>query len=474
MVTSPATSAGTGINRTRAIGFAIAIVMGFGILASPVPHGLSQPAHSVLAIAMFTILLWVFQVLNNGISSILMMGLMILAKIPVGLALSGFSSAAFWVLLVVLFYGFAMQRTGLAHRISYYILSLFPHTYQGILWAFFSIGLILALGIPSMTVRTAILVPIGWALVESLGLAPRSRGSALIMITVVEMAVVPGCAFLYGSLFGPVVEGVFQAKHLPLSWLSYSRVLAFPTLLLCALMVVVNQFVLRPEAPLQVPPGFARQRLQALGPIKRTEWITAAVVILSIAFWATGRIHHLPSFLIGMFALAIFGLTGIVGDSDIAGGVSWTLLLYLGGIFSLANVIENAKITDWLAGYMVPTVRHLTSNVVLLVVALSLAMLALRFLDPSGFVALPVLFLPISDITLAAGIPSLVLVTPLVVASAPFWATYENFWMAMGEGMTSGQAFSAGQRVRLANTYAILALVALAISVAFWKLTGVL
>ncbi|MGB0034355.1 MAG: SLC13 family permease [Candidatus Acidiferrales bacterium] len=473
-MTRPATSAGTVFTRARAIGFAIAIVMGFGVLASPVPHGLSQPAHSVLAITVFTVLLWVFQVFNNGISSILMIGLMILAKIPVGLALSGFSSPQFWVLLVVLFYGFAMQRTGLAHRISYYILSLFSHTYQGILWGFFFIGLILALGIPPMTVRTAILVPIGWALVESLGLAPRSRGAALIMITVVEMAVAPGCAFLYGSLFGPVVEGVFQAKHLPLSWLSYSRVLAFPTLLLCGLMVVVNQFVLRPEAPLQVSPGFARQKLQALGPIKRTEWITAVVVILSIAYWATGRIHHLPSFLIGMFALAAFGITGIVGDSDIAGGVSWTLLLYLGGIFSLANVIENAKITDWPAGYMVPVVRHLTSNVVLFVVVLALAMLALKFLDPSGFVALPALFLPISDITLAAGIPSLVLVTPLIVASTPFWATYENFWMAMGEGMTSGQAFSAGQRVRLANTYAILALVAFAISVAFWKLTGVL
>ena len=54
----------------------------------------------------------------------------------------------------MLFYGFAMKKTGLAERISYYILSLFPGTYGGILTAFFVIGFILALGIPSMTVRT--------------------------------------------------------------------------------------------------------------------------------------------------------------------------------------------------------------------------------------------------------------------------------------------------------------------------------
>ena len=52
--------------------------------------------------------------------------------------------------------------------LSYYVLSLFPGTYPGILSAFFVIGLVLAFGIPSMTVRTAIMVPIAWALVKSL------------------------------------------------------------------------------------------------------------------------------------------------------------------------------------------------------------------------------------------------------------------------------------------------------------------
>jgi hypothetical protein len=98
----------------------------------------------------------------------------------------------------------------------------------------------------------------------------------------------------------------------------------------------------------------------------------------------------------------------------------------------------------------------------------------LRFLDPTGFVAIPVLFLPISDVALAARIPSLILAAPLVLAATPFWLTYENIWIAMGEGITSGQAFSARQRFRLANTYACAVLFTLAISVAFWRLIGAL
>ncbi len=457
-------------DRRKWIGLAIAMVIGVGIALLPTPGGLTRPAHLVLAITAFTVLLWVFQAMNNGIASIFMMGLMIVAGVRPGLALSGFSGPSFWILLVVLYYGFAMQKTGLAQRLSYYILSLFPGTYAGILWAFFLIGLVLALGIPSMTVRTAIMVPIAWALVQSLGLGPRSRGTALIMLTVVEMAVLPGLAFLYGSLNGPVVEAAFQSKKLPLNWTSYATVMAVPALLLCALIIFANQFVLKPEAPLHVSPSFAKQQLKALGSIKSTEWVTGVVVLLSTVFWATARLHHLPSFLVGMFALVVFGLVGIVADPDIAGGVSWTLLLFLGGIFGLATVIQEFKITDWLAGYMVPIASRLTFSVLALVLVMALAMFVMRFIDPSAFVAIPLLFLPITGVVLAAGIPPMVLMAPLLLASAPFWVSYQNFWIAMGEGMTGGQAFGSGQRVRLANAYALICLVTLAISVPYWKL----
>jgi divalent anion:Na+ symporter, DASS family len=463
-----------GFPRVEWVGLASAILAATTVISLPAPHGLSPLAHRVLAITAFTVLLWVFRVMNYGVAAVLMMGLMVLARVRPALALSGFSSPQFWILLVVLFYGFAMQKTGLAQRLSYYILSLFPSTYSGILWAFFLIGLLLALGIPSMTVRTAIMVPIAWALVKSVGLEPCSRGSALLMLTVVEMAVMPGCAILYGSLFGPVVEAVFQARALPLTWLGYAQVMTLPTILVCVLLLFANRIVLKPETQLNVPRAFAADRLKALGAIKRPEWITLAVVLLSTVYWATTRLHHLPSFLVGMFGLAVFGLTGIVGDSDIAGGVSWTLLLFLGGNFSLASIVEDLKITDWLAGFLVPIAKQLTFSAVVFVVVIAMAMLVLRFLDPTAFLAIPVLFLPISDVTLATGIPPLVLAAPLILAGAPFWAIYQNIWVAMGDGITEGQAFNTSQRIRIANIYALVVLLALAISVGYWKLIKVL
>jgi anion transporter len=456
------------------IWLALAAMVGIGIAVLPAFEGLSHQAQLVLAITAFSAILWAFQVINNGITSVLMMGLLIVAGVRPALALSGFGGPPFWVLVTVLFYGFAMKKTGLAERLSYYILSLFPGTYWGILGAFFVIGFVLALGIPSMTVRTAIMVPIAWALVQSLGLPNRSRGSALIILTTVEMAVVPGLAFLYGSLDGPIVAAAFEAKHLPLTWLGYAQVITFPTLLLCVLILAGNQFILRPEAPLNASPDFARERLRALGKFQRPELITGIVVLLSIVFWTTDRYHHLPSFVIGTGAMAVFALAGILRDEDIGTAVSWSLLLYLGGVFGLANVIQDAKVTDWLAGFFVPVARQLTSNLVLLMIVLSVAMFLLRFLDPSSFIAISVLFLSVVDVTNAAGIPPLVLMAPLLIASVPFWMSYQNFWVAMGEGLTLNLAFSPGQRLRLANGYAVLMLIAAAIGVGYWKWIGVL
>ena len=203
---------------------AIAVVVGLGILFMPTPENLTPIGQRVLAIVAFTVALWALQVINNGIAAILMMALMITAGVKPPDAFSGFSQGSWWILAAVLFYGCAMKSTGLAQRISYYILSLFPATYTGILSAFFVIGVVLALGIPSMTVRTAIMVPIAWAVVQSLEIKPGSKGSALIILTTVEMAVIPGVGLLLSSLNGPVIQSVFQTKNLPLSYFEYAAV----------------------------------------------------------------------------------------------------------------------------------------------------------------------------------------------------------------------------------------------------------
>jgi anion transporter len=451
---------------------AVATLTGIAVALAPTPSGLTATGQTVLAIMLFMVIIWATQVIQNGLASILMMGLLVLAGVKPASALNGFSGSSLWLVLCVLFYGLAMQRTGIAQRVAYYLLSLFPLTYPGILTAFFAIGVALSVGIPSMTVRTAIMVPIAWALVRSLGLAPRSRGSALIMITTVEMAVIPGCALIYGSLYGPVVLSIFQSKHLPISWAGYAAVFLVPTMLLCILVILANMLVLRPEAPLKAPPGLVRDKLQAMGSIKRDELLTSGVVLGSMLLWATDKFHHQPAFLIGILGLLVLSLTGVLHDSDIQSGISWNLVLFLGGVFGLANVIQEQKIPEWLASYLIPIAKNLAASPLLVLLAISIGMFAVKFLDPSGFVAIPVMFLPIVDIAGASGLPPLITMAAVVLAAMPFWLSYQNIWIAMCEGMTADDAFSSGQRLRLAGVYAIAVLTVVALSLVYWRAAG--
>src|SRR5260370_30025364 len=115
--------------------------------------------------------------------------------------------------------------------------------------------------------------------------------------------------------------------------------------------------------------------------------------------------------------------------------------------------MQDLKLSDWFAGFYVPVAFQIVFSHVIVMIVMSIAMYVLRFIDPSSFIAVSVLFLSVVDVTTAAGIPPVVLMAPIIMASVPFWVSYQNFWIAMGEGITANQAFGAGQRIRPANAY---------------------
>jgi hypothetical protein len=149
-------------------------------------------------------------------------------------------------------------------------------------------------------------------------------------------------------------------------------------------------------------------------------------------------------------------------------------MLFLGGIFSLTHIIPQYHITDWIAGIMLPHVQPLLGTPIMLLVVVGLIMLAMRFIDPTAFIAMPLIWTPLVDPVSKAGIPPLALATPVLLMSAPFWLLYTNFWMAMGDGMTSKQGFDKGQLFYLGTLYAVASVVATVAAVFYWRIIGAL
>ncbi len=155
----------------------------------------------------------------------------------------------------------------------------------------------------------------------------------------------------------------------------------------------------------------------------------------------------------------------------------------------MPTVIKENHVTDWVAGLIVPIVQHVSGSVLALALVMFVAMILLRFTDPTGFLVMTVLFLAVSSLllghpafrsgepqyfTLPTGIivGPIVLIAALLLAGHPMWALYENFWVALAHGMCNNQAFSNSHRVRLAYVYAIVSLFALTIAVGYWRIIG--
>lgn len=458
----------------RLVGAVTGVAVAVVIWMLPGVGALDPVGQRALAVLALGVLFWATEVFAAGVTAIMVLALLMAFGVPGSVALSGFAASGFWILVAVLFFGYAMDKTGLARRIAYRILLLFPPTYAGVLFAFLLIGFVLTLGIPSMTVRTAILMPIAWALVQALDLPLPGRGAALIILSTFEMAVLPGCALLTGALWGPYLAGLFANQGIPLSWLDYAYAMAVPTLVWCVLILLANMLVLKPGGGLGVTHAVVGAELAKLGKMSRAEAMTAGIVAVSIAAWASQPWHKVPAEAIGMLALTALFAGGVLQAPEIGTGIPWNLTLFVGGMLSLGTVITTYKISVWLAGYIVPMLGPLSASPWLLVCGLGLAVMAMRFIDPVGFITIATFFLALAGTATGWGLTPILLGGVILLPLHVFWFPYQNIWIVMTEGITKKQAYVDGDRFRLATVYAVVTILALWIGVGYWRLTGMM
>jgi hypothetical protein len=231
---------------------------------------------------------------------------------------------------------------------------------------------------------------------------------------------------------------------------------------------------MRPEPTAGMSRDIIRDEMGKLGPMKRTEVTTAATIAAAIAAWAFQPWHGVPPEAIGMITLAALFAGGVLAPSDIGTGIPWALAIFLGGMLSLTTVMNTYKINIWLGGYIVPAVQPFVDNPWVLVIAMSGAVAVMRFIDPIGFITIAAFVLSLAGFVGARGVPPLVLTAIVLLPVHVFWFSYQNIWLAMTDGITKKMAYTDRDRLTLASAFIVTTLVALWLSVAYWRWVGVL
>lgn len=180
------------------VGFLVLILL----LLVPTPPDLSTAGHRMLAILVFSVIIWMTEAVAYPVSSGIIMSLMafLLGTAPnmvnpskmlgtsgaLKMALGGFSSTALALVGAALLIAAAMMKTGLDKRIALVVLSKIGAKTHHVLAGVIYVGFVLSFFVPSTTARVSCMVPIVMGIIAVFGVPRKSKFAAIMLIAVAQ------------------------------------------------------------------------------------------------------------------------------------------------------------------------------------------------------------------------------------------------------------------------------------------------
>jgi DASS family divalent anion:Na+ symporter len=456
----------------------LALLVGW---AAPPPEGLSLSGWHALATLGAFVALLALEALPDGALSLALVAVWVAAGVvPVTVALSGFTTPA-WVLIVTIFgVGAAVASCGLLFRLALWAVTRRHGGFPGQIVLLGVTGLVVGATVPSATGRVTFIAPAITEVAEALGHAPGSRAAAGLAMAVLVGFGLMAAPFLTSSSPTLLAYAVLPPEaRIGLDWGEWA-VRAAPThlILLPGLLAVVI-WLYRPgrAGPASFESRLDRDYVLALqhallGPLSRPERIAASVLVLQLVAFATQSLHQVDPTWITVAGFAVLAATRVLTSQELR-AVNWDFVLLFGVLASMPAVFAQTGLDRWLAGLVAGAVGGFAGTPLLFVAALTLLSFGVS-LVVRWQAAAPLLTLALRPVATAAGVdPWVVAIVALVACNCFFFPYQSTIYLALFHG-TGGQLFSHAQARPLALWYAALALLALCASVPAWHAMGLL
>ncbi|HUL01457.1 MAG TPA: DASS family sodium-coupled anion symporter [Nitrospirota bacterium] len=344
-------------------GLALGVVVGLIIWFCPIPLAMNETQHKLLSIFGGAIIMWITIGVNFAVSSIITTCLLyfwvgnVTGATKNGslihstdFALSQFSGSALWLLVTGFVISIAMMQTGVAKRLSLYMIRLLGRTPFGAVMASLLTNYAVAPVTPSNTARTAAMLPIIEGMAKTYGC---ERGTSNIGKALALSATfggnITGSAFLTGTIANvAALSAIVTAAGASVytSW-SFWTLAAAPTnfviLFLCGWLLIK---VFPPEVK-EVPGGigFVDQELKAMGPMSSAEKRAVIFFLIALALWATDMFHGFNSTMVAFLvsALIYFPKIGVLDWRESQNHLPWELFMYFGGVLTLGDALMKSK-----------------------------------------------------------------------------------------------------------------------------------
>lgn len=325
----------------------IPFLLFFGLWALPVPAGLTQPAWHLFAVfvaAISSVLVNAYPLLTSTMLAVA--AAVLTGTISPAQAFAGFANPSVLLVVVAFLVAQAVVKSGLGHRISLIMVSLFGRSSLGLAYSIVLTDAVIAPAFPSNTARGGVLYPVVLSVAQGSGSKPddetgRRLGGYLMFCGMASLAV-SSALWMTATSANPIGLQIAHEYGLNINfgkWLLASSVPALVSIGLLPL-VVAKLYSPRVRATPEAP-AVARKSLAAMGGLKRDEIITALAFALMVTGWVFADLLKLNTTAVAFGGLGLLLMTNVLTLEDIAKmGDTLTTFLWLAVLFALSSQLN--------------------------------------------------------------------------------------------------------------------------------------
>ncbi|MBF0412202.1 MAG: anion permease [Desulfamplus sp.] len=365
------------------IGWLVTFLGSVGVWVAASHFGLERNTGYYIAIITSAVFMWIFNIVPAFAPPLFVVLMAILLDIvPPSVAVSGFASGSFFMLLSVFGVGAVMVVSGLTFRISLLILNLVPSSSFWYSVSLFFSGFILTPVVPSQGARTAIISPF---LVDLMGASePREKdmlGAHFVNCTLGGVGLMAS-VFLTGKPANLIVLGMFDYQtQFAFQWLNWLFAASFTGILMFIMFFAISWLVFKNSRNFRIPRNIISKQLKVLGPTSSLErGALGAIAILVIGILFTS-VHKVDIPWMSFSILTVLILFGFIGNNEIRSQIDWTTLIFVGAIIAWLPVMSQTGLDKlvadnlgWLGDYMKTSLPMFIGMLCLLIVIVRLVL----------------------------------------------------------------------------------------------------